>query len=130
MMAQLYLTLDQLHYWIARLGLAASVVMFLIGFFIAIIRHADVTREYRLAVYIIVGVMVAQSIIGLTLYAIGGRPYEEVHLIYGFGALLALPFFIFVEVTAKRRPAMGTYMWAFGVFAGILIRSIMTGAPG
>ena len=44
------------------------------------------------------------------------------------GAVLALPFFIFVEVTAKKRPAMGSYMWGFAVLAGILIRGILTGS--
>ena len=91
------------------------------------VRHGDVTVYYRRAVYTVAGVMLAQSLLGLTMYLIGGRPYEEVHLIYGLGAVLALPFFIFVEVTAKKRPAMGSYMWGFAVLAGILIRSIMTG---
>jgi hypothetical protein len=53
-----------------------------------------------------------------------------VHLIYGLAAVLALPFFIFVEVTAKKRPAMGSYIWGFAILAGVLIRSIMTGAAG
>jgi hypothetical protein len=59
-----------------------------------------------------------------------GRPYEEVHLVYGVGAVLALPFFIFVEVTAKKRPSMGSYMWGFALLAGIIIRTISTGAAG
>lgn len=127
---QLYLLFDGLHYWLSRLGFAAAIIMFGIGFVIGILRHSDVTRYYRRAVYIIAGVMVVQSLIGLAMYAIGARPYEDVHLIYGLGAVLALPFFIFVEVTARKRPAMGSYLWGFAVLLGILIRSFMTGAAG
>lgn len=126
-MAQLYPLLLSLHYWISRIGLAVALLMFATGFFIAILQHGDVTRYYRRAVYTVAGVMLAQSLLGLLMYATGARPAEEVHLIYGMGSVLALPFFIFVEVTAKKRPAMGSYLWGFAVLAGILIRSIMTG---
>lgn len=126
-MISLYPLFTTIHYWISRVGLLVAVIMFALGLFIGLVRHGDVTHWYRRAVYTVAGVMLAQSLLGLTMYLIGGRPYEEVHLIYGLGAVLALPFFIFVEVTAKKRPAMGSYMWGFAVLAGILIRSIMTG---
>lgn len=130
-MAELYLVLDGAHYWISRVGLVIAIAMFTIGFVIGVLRKRDVTPWYRRATYTVAGLMVVQSVIGLLLYfVIGSRPYEEVHLIYGFGALLALPFFIFVEVTAKKRPAMGSYIWGFAVLAGVLIRSILTGAAG
>ncbi len=126
-MISLYPLFTTIHYWVSRIGLLAAVIMFAIGLFIGLVRHGDVTRWYRRAVYTVAGVMLAQSLLGLTMYLIGGRPYEDVHLIYGLGAVLALPFFIFVAVTAKKRPAMGSYMWGFAVLAGILIRGIMTG---
>ncbi len=126
-MISIYPLFTTIHYWVSRIGLLAAVIMFAIGLFIGLVRHGDVTRWYRRAVYTVAGVMLAQSLLGLIMYFIGGRPYEDVHLIYGLGAVLALPFFIFVEVTAKKRPSMGSYMWGFAVLAGILIRSIMTG---
>jgi hypothetical protein len=129
-LAQLYLILDALHYWLSRLSLILALIMFGVGFVIGILRHGDVTVHYRRAVYLIAALMAAQALIGLVIYAIGARPFEEVHLIYGLGAVLALPFFIFVEVTARKRPAMGSYLWGFAVLVGILIRSIMTGAAG
>lgn len=130
-MAQLYLLLDEAHYWISRIGLVIAIGMFAIGFIIGVVRKRDVTPWYRRATYTVAGLMVLQTVIGLLLYfVIGARPYEEVHLIYGLGALLALPFFIFVEVTARKRPAMGSYIWGFAVLTGVLIRSIMTGAAG
>lgn len=129
-MVTLYPLLLTIHYWISRLGLLTAGIMFAIGLYIGVVRKRDVTPYYRRAVYIVAGVMLAQSLMGLAMYFIGGRPYEDVHLIYGLGAVLALPFFIFVEVTAKKRPSMGSYMWGFAVLAGILIRSIMTGRAG
>ena len=129
-MVSLYPLFATIHYWISRLGLLTAVVMFAVGIYIGLVRHGDVTKYYRRAVYIVAGVMLIQSLLGLTMYVIGRRPYEDVHLIYGMGAVLALPFFIFVEVTAKKRPSMGSYMWGFAVLAGILIRSIMTGRAG
>ncbi|MBA3871441.1 MAG: hypothetical protein H0X30_20040 [Anaerolineae bacterium] len=126
-MISLYPLFTTIHYWISRVGLLVAVGMFILGLYIGLVRKGDVTPYYRKAVYIIAGVMLAQSLLGLIMYIIGGRPFEEVHLIYGVGAVLSLPFFIFVEVTAKKRPAMGSYMWGFAVLAGILVRSIMTG---
>jgi hypothetical protein len=128
-MAQWYPFLQAAHYWLSRAGLLAAVVMFGVGFFIGVRRKGDVTKWYRRATYAIAGSMVLEALVGGLMYVgVGARPAEDVHLIYGLGAVLALPFFIFVEVTAKKRPAMGSYIWGFAVLAGILIRGITTGA--
>jgi hypothetical protein len=128
-MAQLYPFLRDLHYVVARVGLVIALAMFVWGFVNGVVRKRDVTLWYRRATYTVAGLMVFQSLVGAIMYfLIGVRPYEDVHLIYGLGAILALPFFIFVEVTAKKRPAMGSYIWGFAVLAGILVRGILTGA--
>lgn len=123
-----YLFLRDTHYLLSRAGLVVAVLMLLYALYVGLVRHGDVTTAFRRGVYVIFGMIAVEALIGLTMYLMGGRPFDQVHLIYGFGALLALPFFIFVEKTATKRPAMGSYMWGFGVLAGILIRSIMTGA--
>ncbi len=128
-MGELYLFLDSVHSFIGRAGLSVAIGMFALGFFIGVIRKQDVTQWYRRTAYAIAGIMLLQAVVGLVMYfVIGVRPYEEVHWIYGLGAVLALPFFIFVERTAKKRPAMGSYIWGFAVLAGIIVRGIMTGA--
>ncbi len=129
-LGNVYLFLVSVHHWVSRIGMGAALIMFAIGVYIGLLRHGDVTRWYRKLVYGVAGLMALQAVMGLVMYLIGGRPFEEIHLIYGFGAALALPFFIFVEVTAKKRPAMGSYLWGFGVLAGILLRAMMTGAAG
>jgi heme A synthase len=127
-MAQLYPFFLSSHYWLSRIGLAAAVGMFAIGFVMGVVRKQDVTPWYRWGVYLNFAAIVLQILLGVAMYVIGGRPYDEVHLIYGLGALLCLPFFIYVERTAARRPALGSYIWGFAVLAGIFIRAIMTGA--
>jgi heme A synthase len=127
-MTQFYPLFLSSHYWLSRIGLAAAVSMFIVGFVMGVLRKRDVTPWYRWGVYLNFGAVVIQIVLGGAMYAIGGRPYDEVHLIYGLGAFLCLPFFIYVEQTAKRRPALGSYIWGFAVLAGIFIRAIMTGA--
>jgi heme A synthase len=125
---ELLVILRELHYWLSRIGLVIGLVMLGIAIYIGLIRHGDVTRWFRRGAYAVTAFIGVECVIGLAMYAIGSRPHEEVHLIYGAGALLALPFFIFVETTAKKRPAMGSYIWAFALMVAIFLRSIMTGA--
>ena len=83
---------------------------------------------YRRLTYAIVLLLAVEGLLGAALWFSGGRPAEDVHIIYGFGALLALPFFAFVEITAQKRPAMGSYIWGFTLLLGILLRSLLTGS--
>lgn len=123
-----YLYLARLHDQLARLGLALALGMLLAAVFIGIIRKGDVTPLFRRATYIIFGTVLAQALLGGAMYLFfTARPAEDVHLIYGAGTVLALPFFIFVETTARKRPAMGSYIWGFALLAGIIVRAIMTG---
>jgi hypothetical protein len=125
-----YPLLRDVHMIFSRVGLAVGVLMLAWGVYIGLIRHGDVTRPFRIGVYGMTGFMALEALIGLIMYVGGGRPYDEVHLIYGAGATLALPFFIYVEVTARKRPAMGSYIWGFGLMAAIILRTMATGAAG
>lgn len=125
------LALRTWHYWLSRAGLGLALLMLAAAVYIGLIRRGDVTALFRSATYALVGFNIVQALIGLAMYVfINVRPYDEVHLIYGLGAVLALPFFIYVEVTAKKRPAMGSYIWGFALLAAIFVRLYMTGAAG
>jgi len=125
-----FLILHDLHYHLARLGLALALVMAGVAVYIGIIRKGDVTPLFRRAAYIIFGTMLLEALIGLSMFVFfSARPGQDVHFIYGMGTVLSLPFFIFVESTAKKRPAMGSYIWGFTLLAGIILRAILTGAP-
>lgn len=126
-----YLILREQHYHFSRFTLLLAVALFLLALYIGLRRRGDVTPYFRRGVYVIAGTMLYQSLNGAAIYfLIGTRPGQDVHLIYGLGTLLALPFFIFVEKTAQKRPAMGSYMWGFALLAGIILRCIETGPPG
>jgi hypothetical protein len=125
------LALRTLHYWYSRIGLALALALLAWAVYVGLLRHKDVTVWFRRATYSIVAFMLLEALVGLAMYVfIGARPLDEVHLIYGMGAVLSLPFFIYVEVTAKKRPAMGSYIWGFTILAAIIIRLYMTGAAG
>jgi hypothetical protein len=124
----LYPLLLQAHFFISRLSLVVALVMLGVAVTIGLIRHGDVTPVFRRATYAIVGLMVVELLLGVGMLAMGGQPGQEVHLIYGFGATLSLPFFVYVETTARKRPAMGSYIWGFALLAAIVLRAIMTGA--
>ncbi len=126
----LYAFLERLHYWISRVGLAVALAMGTAAFYIGVRQKRDVLRWFRSATYTMVAVMLLQGMIGVLMYVQGARPYQEIHWFYGIGVVLALPFFIYVEVTAQKRPAMGSYIWGFFILAGIITRSMATGAPG
>jgi peptidoglycan/LPS O-acetylase OafA/YrhL len=129
-MAQVYPLLHTAHYWLSRAGIVIGLAMLVIALYIGLAKHGDVTKWFRRGVYAMIGFVGVEFLIGVTMYLMGGRPSEDVHLIYGVGALLSLPFFVFVETTAKKRPAMGSYMWGFTLVVAIFVRSIMTGAAG
>lgn len=126
-----YIILRTLHNHLGRFTLVIAVGMFLIGAYIGLLRHADVTPYFRRGTYVIFGTMLFQAAGGALLYfGLNVRPADEVHLIYGAGTVLALPFFIYVETTAPKRPAMGSYLWGFALLAGIIIRCLQTGVVG
>lgn len=124
-----YAFMKEVHWYLSRVGLGVAVLMFGMGIYIGLMKHGDVSRWFRAGTYTIFAFMLLQGALGGIMWLMGGRPHEEVHLIYGYGVVLSLPFFIFVETTATKRPAMGSYLWGFGLLAAIIIRTITTGAP-
>lgn len=123
-----YALLKGIHNHFGRFSLAVALGMFGIASYIGLWRSADVTPYFRRGTYVVFGMMVMQALLGATMWLMGGRSGEDVHILYGFGVVLSLPFFIFVEKTAEKRPAMGSYLWGFGLLAGVIVRSISTGA--
>lgn len=128
MIANAYPALRAIHHYVAWTGVYVGVLMFVIAVVIAIRDKRDVTPLFRHTVYFIAGTMIVQMGIGLLLwYGVGVRPQAEAHWIYGVGTAIALPFFAFIEVTAEKRPSMGSYLWGFGMLVAIGFRSILTG---
>jgi hypothetical protein len=126
-----YAVLKGLHFHLSRYGLVVGIAMLLLAVGIGIVRKGDVTPWFRRGTYVVVGTMLVQAVMGaVMMFGYGVQPGAPEHLIYGMGSVLALPFFIFVETTAKKRPAMGSYIWGFTLLLGVLIRAIGTGPTG
>lgn len=126
--ADLYLFLSTVHDHFGRFSLAVALFMFGMSLYIGLARRADVTPYFRRGTYVVLGMMLFQAAMGAIMtFILGIEPGAPEHLLYGLGTVLALPFFIFVETTAEKRPAMGSYMWGFALLAGIIVRSISTG---
>lgn len=120
--------LRTIHFYIAWTGVYIGLLMFGVGLVIGVVMRRDVTVLFRRTVYLIAGTMVVQALIGTYLYlVVGARPAAEAHWIYGLGTAVALPFFAFIEITAEKRPSMGSYLWGFGMLVAIGFRSILTG---
>ncbi len=124
----LYIFLLDLHVQLARLGLAAAALMGGVALYTGLIRKGDVTPLFRSAAYTVFATVLLSALMGAVMLTQNGRPREDAHLFYGAAGVLALPFFIFVETTAKKRPAMGVYVWGFALVIGFLLRAMMTGA--
>lgn len=123
----LYGMLREVHNHFGRFALLIALLMFGVSCYIGLLRSADVTPYFRRGTYVILGMMLMQAGLGAMMWLMGGRSGEDVHILYGLGAVLALPFFIFVERTAEKRPAMGSYMWGFALLAGVITRCLATG---
>lgn len=126
--ANLYEILTGVHFQLSRYGLAVALVMLVIAVYVGIFRKEDVKPWFRRGTFVVFGTMTIQSLIGAyMMFILEIQPGKPEHLIYGIGSVLALPFFIFVETTSPKRPAMGSYIWGFALLIGVLIRSLGTG---
>lgn len=122
-----YLVLKSMHFHLSRYGLGVALAMLLIAFAVGIVRKDDVTAWFRRGTYVVFGSMVVQALSGFAMMAMGGVPGAPEHVFYGIGTMLCLPFFIFVEVTATKRPSMGSYIWGFFLMVGVIVRCFGTG---
>lgn len=124
-----YLVTRAVHFQISRFSLGLALLMSLFAVFLGIVRKDDVMPWFRRGAYVVVGSLLIQALLGFILMmGFGTQPYQPEHLIYGLAAAACLPFFVFVETTAKKRPAMGSYIWGFILLMGIIVRAISTGA--
>ena len=123
-----YLVVRAVHFQLSRYGLIAAAVMGAAALILGVVRKDDVTPWFRRGAYIVFGSMLLQAILGFTLLlGFGVQPGQPEHIVYGLATTACLPFFIFVETTAKKRPAMGSYIWAFVLLLGGVVRAIGTG---
>lgn len=124
----LYPYLKIIHHTLAWTGVYVGLILFAVAFHLGVMQKRDVTRLFRRSVYALAALMVVQMLLGTAIwYGVGTRPIGEAHWIYGVATAAAIPYFAFIETTAEKRPAMGSYLWGLGMLAAIGFRSILTG---
>lgn len=129
MLIEWYPYLKLAHHTVAWTGFYVSLLLFMIAFYIGVVQKRDVTRLFRHSVFVIAGTMMLQVLIGTTIwFGVGTRPIGEAHWIYGVATAAAIPYFAFIEMTAEKRPSMGSYLWGIGMVIAIGFRSILTGS--
>src|SRR5688572_3802861 len=98
------------HQYLSRLIPFTALILMLLGLAL-VFRKKDVTPWLRQIAYFLSGLIFLQGILGSILYARGSRALEpDIHLVYGLGISLIMPFFIYIERTAEKRPAVGAFI--------------------
>jgi hypothetical protein len=93
------------------------------------VRKAELNAAFRGALAIGIGLGVVQAIVGLVLLAMGLRPADNLHFLYGASVILTVPLVASYVVDKKfSRPL--AYGLAFIFMAGLGLRAFATGSPG
>jgi hypothetical protein len=91
-------TLGTLHGYSARVLLVFAVVLGVWGAY-RYFRNQELGGGFRASFLIMAGLTAVQGLLGLGVFALGARPAELLHVVYGIFAVIFLP---------------GTYLYAHG----------------
>jgi heme A synthase len=91
------------------------------------LRKQGVDSAFWGALVIAEGLLVLQVLLGGYMWLIGLRPARNVHLLYGFFSLLAIPGMFMYTQGRSERPEMLMYSVIALVMIGVLLRAIFTG---
>jgi hypothetical protein len=125
-----------LHVILAVMATAASLVVVASAIWSAVAgRRSGGHRDHRSAVdravLVVLGMALAAGLIGAVLIAVGSRPADPLHYVYGPAALIALP--VAIWVGARATPAGSRVrrdVWTAGgglVLLGVMLRLFATG---
>jgi len=99
-------TLGSLHGYGARVLLVYAVVLGLWGGFIYF-RNSELNGGFRASYLIMAGLTAVQGLLGLATFAVGARPIELLHVVYGIFAVVFLPgTYLYAQGGARRREAV------------------------
>ena len=115
-----------LHGAIARAIVLYFALLGLWGLVLAV-RRAPLDGSYRGALIIGGALGVVQGIVGLVLFALGLRPRDDLHYLYGLSVIVTLPL-VQQYLAGRRVPTTLVYGLACLFIMGLGIRGITTGA--
>ena len=125
-----------LHHLLAILVVVATVTLLAAsGWSAFATRRSGGTRDHRFAVdrlvLAVIGLVMANGLVGLLLIGTGGRPADALHLLYGPAALVTLPVGVSLSRRASARAAArrrdAWLVVATIVLLGIELRLFATG---
>jgi hypothetical protein len=98
--------LRALHLYGARALLIYAVVLGIWGTY-RYFRNGELTGGFRSSYLIMAGLTAVQGLVGLAAFAIGGRPHELLHIVYGVFAVIFLPgAYLYAQGGSHRREAV------------------------
>lgn len=115
-----------LHGYGARVLLIYAVVLAVWGTY-RYFRNQDLSGGFRSSYLIMAGLTAAQGLVGLIAFALGGRPTELLHIVYGVFAVIFLPgAYLYAQGGSRRREAviMAGAAWVVSI---AYLRGIATG---
>lgn len=98
--------LRALHLYGARALLIYAVVLGVWGTY-RYFRNGELTGGFRSSYLIMAGLTAAQGLVGLGAFALGARPHELLHIVYGVFATIFLPgTYLYAQGGSRRREAV------------------------
>ena len=95
-----------LHSYGARVLLIYAVVLAIWGTYLYF-RKEQLSGGFRSSYLIMVGLTAIQGLVGLVALALGGRPNELLHIVYGVFAVIFLPgLYLYAQGGSHRREAV------------------------
>lgn len=95
-----------LHGYGARVLLAYAVVLAIWGTY-RYFRNQELSGGFRSSYLIMAGLTAVQGLVGLAAFALGGRPTELLHIVYGVFAVIFLPgAYLYAQSGSRRREAV------------------------
>jgi heme A synthase len=95
-----------LHSYGARLLLIYAIVLAIWGTY-RYFRNQELSGGFRSSYLIMAGLTAVQGLIGLAAFALGGRPTELLHIVYGVFAVIFLPgAYLYTQGGSRRREAV------------------------
>jgi heme A synthase len=95
-----------LHGYGARVLLIYAVVLAIWGTY-RYFRNQQLSGGFRSSYLIMAGLTAVQGLVGLVAFALGGRPTELLHIVYGVFAVIFLPgLYLYAQGGSHRREAV------------------------
>jgi heme A synthase len=92
-----------------------------------LVRRLNLHRAFRRAWGGLFALTLLQALLGMASFALGGRPQEFLHIVYGLFALALLPVAYFTSQPGPHRDETLIFMISAWIAGVVFLRGIVTG---